>query len=95
MLSPLWWLPLTVAAAAPYPLWRGARRLQDEAAGRGVDCGADGGSAATASLGAARAFSPVGAARGDFPVGAATLSSRTMESSELAIRYLSVMVLPR
>jgi hypothetical protein len=33
MLSPLWWLPLTVAAAALYPLWRGTRRLQDEAAG--------------------------------------------------------------
>ncbi len=33
MLSPLWWLPLAVAAAAPYPIWRGGRRLQAEAAG--------------------------------------------------------------
>jgi hypothetical protein len=33
MLSPLWWLPLVLAAAAPYPIWRGARRLQAEAAG--------------------------------------------------------------
>jgi hypothetical protein len=33
MLSPLWWLPLAVAAAAIVPLWRGARRLADEAAG--------------------------------------------------------------
>jgi hypothetical protein len=32
MLSPLWWLPLAVAAAAAVPIWRGARRLVDEAA---------------------------------------------------------------
>jgi spore maturation protein SpmA len=33
MLSPLWWLPLAVAAAAVVPVWRGARRLAGEAAG--------------------------------------------------------------
>jgi hypothetical protein len=32
MLSPLWWLPLAVAAAAVYPIWRSSRRLVDEAA---------------------------------------------------------------
>jgi hypothetical protein len=32
MLSPLWWLPLAVAAVAVVPIWRGTRRLGVEAA---------------------------------------------------------------
>jgi hypothetical protein len=32
MLSPLWWFPLAVAAAAAIPLWRGARSLEVRAA---------------------------------------------------------------
>jgi hypothetical protein len=33
MLSPLWWLPLAVAASAVGPIWRGMRRLEADAAG--------------------------------------------------------------
>jgi hypothetical protein len=32
MLSPLWWLPLAVAAAAIIPIWLSTRHLVDEAA---------------------------------------------------------------
>jgi hypothetical protein len=33
MPSPLWLMPLIVAAAAVVPIWRGARQLEAEAAG--------------------------------------------------------------
>jgi hypothetical protein len=33
MLSPLWWLPLLVAALAAAALWRGVRQLQAQSAG--------------------------------------------------------------
>ncbi|MDQ6615151.1 MAG: hypothetical protein M3083_10470 [Actinomycetota bacterium] len=45
MLSPVWWLPLAVAAGAVLPIWRGARRLTEEAAALQV---------AVAELGAVR-----------------------------------------